>query len=67
MKTTYLVYKQIDGVQRLVPATRAEWDAIIVRRINHDQRKEPCMYCHVRDGYDYRIIHGKKRMGDDRY
>ena len=39
----------------------------IVRRINHDQRKEPCMYCHVRDGYDYRIIHGKKRMGDDRY
>lgn len=29
MKTTYLVYKQIDGVQRLVPATRAEWDAIM--------------------------------------
>lgn len=31
----------------------------IVRRINHAQAKEPCMYCHVRDGYDYRIIHKK--------
>lgn len=39
----------------------------IVRRINHAQAKEPCMYCHVRDGYDYRIIHKKKRLGDDRY
>lgn len=39
----------------------------IVRRINHAQSKEPCMYCHVRDGYDYRIIHKKKRLGDDRY
>lgn len=39
----------------------------IVRRINHTQAKEPCMYCHVRDGYDYRIIHKKKRLGDDRY
>ena len=39
----------------------------IVRRINHAQTKEPCMYCHVRDGYDHRIIHKKKRLGDDRY
>ena len=39
----------------------------IVRRINHTQAKESCMYCHVRDGYDYRIIHKKKRLGDDRY
>lgn len=39
----------------------------IVRRINRTQTKEPCMYCHVRDGYDYRIIHKKKRLGDDRY
>ena len=39
----------------------------IVRRINHAQAKEPCMYCHVRDGYDYRIIHKKKHLGDDRY
>jgi len=29
MKTTYLVYKQIDGVRQLVAATQAEWDAIL--------------------------------------
>ena len=39
----------------------------IVRRIDRTQTKEPCMYCHVRNGYDYRIIHKKKRLGDDRY
>ena len=39
----------------------------IVRRINRVQCKELCMYCHVRDGYDYRITHKKKRLGDDRY
>ena len=39
----------------------------VVRRIDRTQSKEPCMYCHVRDGYDYRIIHRKKRLGDDRY
>lgn len=39
----------------------------IVRRIDRTQTKEPCMYCHVRDGYDYRIIHKKKRLGGDRY
>ena len=39
----------------------------IVRRIDPAQSKEPCMYCHVRTGYDYRIIHKKKRLGDDRY
>ena len=38
----------------------------IVRRIDRTQTKEPCMYCHVRNGYDYRIIHKKKRLGDDR-
>ena len=37
----------------------------IVRRIDRTQTKEPCMYCHVRDGYDYRITRKKKRMGDD--
>jgi len=39
----------------------------IVMRIDRMQAKERCVYCHVRDGYDYRIIHKKKRMGDDRY
>ena len=38
----------------------------IVRRIDRTQAKEPCMYCQVRDGYDYRITRKKKRMGDDR-
>lgn len=38
----------------------------IVKRIDRTQAKEPCMYCHVRDGYDYRIIHRKKRLDDDR-
>ena len=27
MKTTYLVYKQVDGVRQLVTATQEEWDA----------------------------------------
>lgn len=39
----------------------------IVKRINRTQAKEPCMYCHVWDGYDYRIIHKKKDLGNDRY
>ena len=29
MKTTYLVYKQVDGVRQLVAATQEEWDAIM--------------------------------------
>ena len=28
MKTTYLVYKQVNGVRQLVTATQEEWDAI---------------------------------------
>ncbi len=32
----------------------------IVRWIDRTQTKEPCMYCHVRDGCDYRIVHKKK-------
>lgn len=38
----------------------------IVKRIDRTQTKEPCMYCNIRDGYDYRIIQKKKRLGDDR-
>ena len=29
MKTTYLVYKQVNGVRQLVTATQEEWDAIM--------------------------------------
>ena len=39
----------------------------IVKRVSRRQNKETCMYCNVRGGYDYRIIHRKKRMGDDQY
>ena len=39
----------------------------IVRRIDRTKSKEPCMYCHVRDGCDYRITHKKKRLGNARY
>lgn len=39
----------------------------IVRRIDRAQTKELCTYCHVRGGYDYRITHKKKRMGDDQF
>ena len=39
----------------------------MVRRVDRTQTKEPCMYCHVRDGYDYRVIHRKKRPGDNGY
>ena len=40
MKTTYLVYKQVDGVRQLVAATQEEWDAImsIPREIAHLNR-----------------------------
>lgn len=39
----------------------------IVRRIDRTQTKVPCTYCYVRGGYDYRITHKKKRMGDDQF
>ncbi len=29
MKTTYLIYKQINGIRQLTAATQAEWDAIL--------------------------------------
>ena len=29
MKTTYLVYKQVNGVRQLAAATQEEWDAIL--------------------------------------
>jgi mRNA interferase MazF len=38
----------------------------VVKRVDPMQKKETCMYCNVRSGYDYRIIQRKKRLGDDR-
>ena len=42
MKTTYLIYKQINGVQQLVVATQAEWDAIIKENRGLPVEKRRC-------------------------
>ena len=46
MKTTYLIYKQVDGVQQLVVATQEEWDAIMKgnRGLPIEQRR-----CFIKD------------------
>lgn len=33
MKTTYLIYKQVNGIRQLAEATPEEWDAKIGRQI----------------------------------
>lgn len=39
----------------------------IIRRVDPLKReKDTCTYCEVRQGYDYRVIRRKKRLGDDR-
>jgi mRNA interferase MazF len=40
--------------------------AHIVRRADPTQKKETCMYCNTRKGYDYRIIYQKNVMSDTR-
>ena len=42
MKTTYLIYKQIDGVQQLAVATQAEWDAIMKKNRGLPVEKRRC-------------------------
>ena len=42
MKTTYLIYKQIDGVQQLVVATQSEWDAIMKENRGLPMEKRRC-------------------------
>lgn len=38
----------------------------IIRRVNPlSEVKEDCTYCQVRKGYDYRIIHARKKLGSD--
>ena len=38
----------------------------VIRRVDPLQRAtESCTYCEVRNGYDYRITHRRKRLGDD--
>lgn len=42
MKTTYLIYKQVDGVQQLVVATQAEWDSIMKENRGLPVEKRRC-------------------------
>ena len=42
MKTTYLIYKQVDGVQQLVAASQAEWDAIMKENRGLSVEKRRC-------------------------
>ena len=42
MKTTYLIYKQVDGTQQLVVATQAEWDAIMKENRGLPVEKRRC-------------------------
>lgn len=49
MKTTYLVYKQVDGIRQLIAATQEEWDAIMKRNrgLPIEQRR-----CFIRDCFE---------------
>lgn len=49
MKTTYLIYKQVDGIQQLVAATQEEWDAIMKgnRGLPVEQRR-----CFMKDCFE---------------
>ena len=39
----------------------------VVTRVDRWQKvRNTCTYCNVRQGYDYRIVRKKKKMGDDR-
>lgn len=42
MKTTYLVYKQVDGTRQLVAATQEEWDAIMKRNRGLPMEQRRC-------------------------
>lgn len=42
MKTTYLVYKQVDDVRQLVVATQEEWDAILKENRQLPLEKRRC-------------------------
>ena len=42
MKTTYLIYKQVDGIRQLVVATQVEWDAIMKENRGLPMEKRRC-------------------------
>lgn len=40
----------------------------VIRRVDPlKKEKDTCAYCELREGYLYRVIHRKKRLGDDWY
>lgn len=51
MKTTYLIYKQVNGVQQLVAATQEEWNTILKenKRLPLENRRRFMMDC-IEDG-----------------
>lgn len=53
MKTAYLIYKEVNGIRQLCPATREEWDAILKenRSLPSEQRRRFMRDC-FEDGDD---------------
>ncbi len=52
MKTTYLVYKQVNGVRQLVAATQEEWTAILKGNRGLPMEKRRCFMKDCFDGGD---------------
>ena len=58
MKTTYLVYKQVNGVRQLVVATPAEWDANLPKVVFHSLRHTSTTYKLKLSGGDIKAVQG---------
>ena len=54
MKSTYLVFKQINGVRKLVSATQKEWEAILKenKHLPQEKKRRFILDC-IQDGSDY--------------
>ena len=52
MKTTYLIYKQVNGVEQLVVATQAEWDAIMKENRGLPEERRRCFMMDCIDDED---------------
>lgn len=67
MKTTYLVYKQVDGTRQLVAATQEEWDAILKenRHLPLSERRRFMKDC-IEDGDDLDCMYIEVSMQEHR-
>lgn len=67
MKTTYLVYKQVDGVRQLVVATQKEWDAILKenRRLPLEKRRRFIKDC-IEDGEEMDCMYIEASISEHR-